>query len=123
MKKILLDTNFILSCIRNKIDFFEEIFFKGYNTMIPESVIEEIKSIKNSKKKLKFRREAEIALEVLSKNNFEKIILKGKNVDNSIINYAKENPQVIIATLDKDMQNKIINKKMVIRNQKKIEII
>ena len=36
MKQALLDTNFILSCIRKKIDFFEEIRLMGIKIIIPE---------------------------------------------------------------------------------------
>jgi uncharacterized protein len=117
--KILLDTNFILSCIRNKLDFFEELSSEGHEIIVPENVIKEIKNFKSKKS------EAELALIILEKykNKFQKPELKGKNVDNSIINYAKENPEIIIATLDKGIHDKTKNKKMIIRNRKKFEII
>lgn len=122
MKPVLLDTNFILTCIRNKIDFFEEFYYSGLKPLIPEQVINEIKNIPNSKAKLKFKQEAELALLILKKHSFDSPELKGKIVDNSIINYARQNPETIIATLDKEIQNKITNKKMIL-NRKKLEII
>jgi len=111
MKQILLDTNFILSCIENKIDFFDYLNSEGYNIIIPKNVINELEKLKK-----------ELALRVLKKNKFKKISLKGKIVDNSIINYAKENPNIIIATLDRGIKAKIKNRKMIIRNRKKLEI-
>ncbi len=112
MKQILLDTNFILSCIKQKIDFFEEIYLMGIQIIIPEQIINELKKLKK-----------ESALKLLENSKFKEISLKGKIVDNSIINYAKENPDIIIATLDRDIQKKIKNRKMIIRGKKKLEII
>lgn len=122
MTRILLDTNFILTCIRNKIDFFDEFYFSGYKLIIPEQIINEIEKIKNSDKKAKFRQEAELALLILKKHHFEKITLEGKNVDNAIVNYAHKNPEIIVATLDREIKSKIKNRKMIFRG-KKFELI
>ena len=112
MKQVLIDTNFIMTCIKQKIDFFEELYLRGIQIIIPEPVIDELEKLKQSQ-----------AIRLLEKSKFKEISLKGKIVDNSIINFAKENPEVIIATLDRDIQKKIKNKKMVIRGKKKLEII
>lgn len=97
--------------MEQKIDFFEEIPLMGIQIIIPKEVIRELEKLKK-----------ESALRLLKKSEFKKISLKGKNVDNAIINYAKENPDTIIATLDRGIKTKIRNKKMVIRNKKKLEI-
>ncbi|MEK6823875.1 MAG: PIN domain-containing protein [Nanoarchaeota archaeon] len=112
MKPALLDTNFILTCIKQKIDFFEELEFMGLKILIPEEVIDELKKLKQSS-----------ALKLLEKNNFSKINLAGKNVDNSIINYSKKNPEILVATLDRELQKKLKNRKIIIRGKKKLEII
>jgi len=39
------------------------------------------------------------------------------------IKFAKENSESIIATLDRELKNKVKNKKLVIRGKKKLEII
>ena len=112
MKPVLLDTNFIITCIKQKIDFFEELYLEGYQIIIPDGVINELKKLKQNS-----------ILKFLEKNNFNKIILTGKNVDNSIINYAKKNPEIFVATLDRELQKKLKNKKIIIRGKKKLEII
>lgn len=112
MRQILLDTNFIISCVKQKIDFLDYLDREGYSIMIPEQVINELEKLKQ-----------EPALRLLEKNKFKRITLKGKIVDNSIINYAKENPETIIATLDRGIKTKIKNRKMIIRNKKRLEII
>lgn len=111
-KNILLDTNFILTCLKQKIDFFEEFYLVGINVIIPENVISEIEKLKKT-----------AALKLLEQNEFKKITLPGKNVDNAIVKFAKENPEIIIATLDQTMRKKIRNKKATIRNKKTIEIV
>ena len=123
MKKVILDTNFILTCIRNKVDFFEEIPLMGIKIIIPQQVIEEVEKIMNSKKKLHFKEDAKIALKILEKNSFEKINLQGSYVDLGLENFAKKNKDILIATLDKDLKKKISNSKLIIRNRKKLEII
>ncbi|MDD5012473.1 MAG: PIN domain-containing protein [Candidatus Nanoarchaeia archaeon] len=117
MKYALLDTNFILSCVRKKIDFFEEVQSLGLSVIIPKQVIEELRGISNSKP------EAKIALKILEKNEFKKITLHGKNVDKGIIKTARENEGWIIATLDREMKSRIKNQKMTIRGEKRLEIV
>ncbi len=111
-RKILLDTNFILTCVRQKIDFFEDFYLAGIKVIIPENVIAEMEKLKRI-----------TALRLLEKNVFERVTLPGKNVDNAIVQFAKENPEIIIATLDKAMRKKIKNKKVTIRSKKIIEIV
>jgi rRNA-processing protein FCF1 len=121
MKFTLLDTNFILSCIRKKIDFFNDIKFLGLKIIIPIQVINELENL-TLKGKLKFREESKLALNILKKNSFEKVDLNIKNVDNGIVKLAKEHEDYIIATLDKGIQSKIKNNKLIIRGEKEIEI-
>ena len=123
MKKVILDTNFVLTCIRNKIDFSEEIKLRGIQILIPQQVIKEIRGIADSRKKLRFREEANIALKILEKIPFKKIDLKEKNVDKGIIKFAEKNKKAIIATLDRELKRKIKNSKLVIREKKKLEVI
>ncbi len=109
MKYVLLDTNFILSCIRKKIDFFEEIELMGFKIIIPKEVIREIKKFKDKKP------EASLALKIIEKNSHIEIELGRGYVDKRIINYAKENPSLIVATLDKEIKDKVKNQKLVIK--------
>jgi len=122
MKQTILDTNFILTCVKQKIDFFEKIPQMGVQILIPKQVIEEIKRVANSTKKLKFRDDAKLAQVILERNKFTQIDIRGKYVDKGLIKYAKEHPRLIIATLDKEIKNKTTNFKLVIRGKKKLEV-
>ncbi len=112
--EILLDTNFIITCAKQKIDFLEDLKFKGFKILIPKQVINELKKNK-----------AELALKLLGKekNSFEQIDIGEGHVDKSIIKYAKENKDILVATLDRGIKDFISNKKMIIRGKKKLEVI
>ncbi len=123
MKQVLLDTNFIISCVRQKIDFFEEIPLMGLEILIPRQVFNEIKKLSKSREGANIREEADLALKLLNRNKFTLMKLKYNYVDKGIEKMADENKDLIIATLDKELKEKIQNRKMIIRGMKKLEII
>ena len=112
MKKVILDTSFILTCMRQKIDFFEKISYDGMQVIIPSQTLKELKGLG-----------ADTALKIISQNEFETINAPGKDADTAILKIAKEDPSVIIATLDQGLQKKIKNPRMIIRGKKKLEIV
>lgn len=112
-KQVLLDTNFILSCIDKKIDFIEKLTLEGYEILIPKQVINEIKRIKN--------KNSELALKILLNSKIKKIDLKQNYVDKGIIEFSKKN-NISIATIDKGLKNKLKSKKIIIRGKNLEEI-
>lgn len=125
MKQTILDTSFMLTCVRQKIDFFEELGNKGFELLIPVQVVREIKGLAESGKKLHIRENAKLTLRILEKrkDNFKKTDIKNKNVDKGILQFAKKNPGVVVATLDREIKQKTKNPKLVIRGKKKLEIV
>ena len=123
MKKVLLDTNFLMACIKQKIDFFDEIKFLGFQILIPENVIKELKKIKNSRQKLHNRQTAELALKIIKMNKFKKIKFKTKNTDYAISQFANSGEDIIVATLDRNLKKRIKKNKMVIKNKTKLEVV
>ena|SRR3989344_6338293 len=128
MKQALLDTNFILTCVKQKIDFFEDLKFKGLKILIPTQVINEIEKIsqeQKKKQKLHSKDIANLSLKILKKkkNQFEEIDIKTGHVDKKIKKYVENNSEILVATLDKELKRKIKNHKIVIRGRKKLEII
>jgi len=121
MKKVLIDTNFILSCMRKKIDFFQALRFMGFKIIIPIQVINELKTLKH-RGKINLENQAHLALKLLRKKRFERIDLQDDKVDRAITRFAKNNKDVAIATLDKELKARFSNKKVVIRGQKMLEV-
>ncbi len=122
MKKVILDSSFIISCVKQKIDFFEEIKLIGLRVLIPTQVINEIEKVANSKKKFHIKKKAELALEILKTSDFKKIELESEYVDDGLVEFAKKNKSVIVATLDRELKKKLKNSKLIIRGKKKLEI-
>ncbi|VVB83840.1 Ribonuclease VapC9 [uncultured archaeon] len=122
MTYAILDTNFILSCIRKKIDFFNDIKMMGLKIIIPIQVLDEVRRLSMTAKG-KFKDEARLALSLMEKNEFKRVDLYMKNVDNGIVKIAEDNRSYIVATLDREIKNKIKNRKLVIRGEKELEIV
>lgn len=123
MKKAVLDTNFILTCVKQKITLFDDIRTMGYSIVIPEEVLNEIKRLEKSGKKLHVRDNAKLTLKIIERNEFERMELGDNNVDRGLINLAKEDKDVIVATIDKDLKYKIDRPVLIVRGKKKIEVI
>ncbi len=123
MKKAVLDTNFILTCVKQKIYFFDEVKFMGFEIVIPEEVIAELKKLQRSGDKLHLRNNAYLALKIIEKNQFKKIKLGMKNVDKGLVKLAKKDKETIIATLDKELKYKIKRPILLIRGRKRLKII
>jgi len=127
-RRCLLDTNFILSCISQKIDFMHDLITMGYEIIIPEEVIQEIDGLSISKGRgMKVKNSASLALSIINLNqNHTKIISLsegGRNkVDNLIVRYAKTHPETAIATLDNELKRKLKNNmKIIIMDKRKLE--
>ncbi len=104
--KIILDTNFLIYCAEQRIDYkfgIDMLLNEYYELVVPIQVLHELGDLKKSKKK-SIRRAAKIAIELIYHNNIEIIDSKGKNADEAIIKLSKGN---IIATLDKEIRDKV----------------
>ena len=123
MKKAILDTSFILTAVRQKIDFFYDLKTTGFKILIPDIVLREIETISKSNKNSSRRENAKLTMKVIKKGKYEKIKLSGKRVDESIIRLAKSDPEVVVATLDREIKSKIKNSQLVIIQKKRIEVV
>ena len=110
MVKILLDTNFLLYCIEQKIRFIEQIDEKmhsQYELIILDKVMNELKIISqrsNQKEKLA----AKIALGLINSISSFKIVNgKGKNADDSLLLFDFKD--IIIASVDKELRKRFKN--------------
>jgi rRNA-processing protein FCF1 len=122
MAKVVLDTNFILYCIANKVDFYEELLMKGHSVLIPKEVVEEIRRLRDSSKALRFREQAELALKLIASQDYEEISAPGKYVDKGLKKYCEDHPLAVLATMDKELKKAVKNRKMVLRGRKKLEL-
>ncbi|GAG28863.1 unnamed protein product, partial [marine sediment metagenome] len=109
--KVILDTNFLIYCAKEKFDYVGEIMDllnDNYDLVVPEQVVNELKSLKNDKfKKVsgKDKRSSDLALQLLKVNKVKIVKPVGKSVDDAIIKLSKENSKNIVATLDREMRH------------------
>lgn len=127
---IVLDTNFLIYCAKNKIDFQEQISnLSGDNIITLKQVILELEKIASNKKaKISERKAAKIALQMLE---FRKISLAEtkpliEDADTAILDLVLEYDNIVIATMDKELRKKIKEANpearfLTIRKGKKIE--
>jgi len=109
--KIILDTNFLIYCAKNKLDYVKEIsnlINEGFELVVPMQVINELEKLKNDKLKKvsgKDKLAIDLALQLLEFNKVKKVKIKGESVDEGIINLANEDKKNIVATLDREMRH------------------
>ena len=106
--KIILDTNFLIYCTKEKLDYVElisNLINENYDIVVPIKVIEELERLSIKAKKGKDKLAADLSLKILANNKIKKIKTSGKNVDDSIINLSKENKKNIVCTLDREMRH------------------
>ena len=122
--KILLDTNFIITCIKENIDFdnlANELFNRRIKWIIPREVIEELKEL-SSRNHIKTKQAAKIALKLLENLKYKTVHVKDSNVDQGIAKYVNKH-KIILATLDRKLKSKVKEKILTIRGKKSLEII
>lgn len=110
--KLLLDTNFLIDCIRFRIDFFHtlselEDMEGSIDVYVPTFCIEETEKIIRTKKV----GEARLALDIIKDYRIKKLDVEKKgSIDSSLFECAKEGFSV--ATNDKKLLKKLKNNKI-----------
>jgi len=99
--RIILDTNFLIDCIRFKIDLKFEL--AGNELFILDSIMSEIEKV--AERETKESSLAKLALAYIKKKDLKILKPKEKNTDLSLLNYSKRG--YVIATHDKVLKNKI----------------
>ena len=119
--EVLIDTNFIISCIIKKIDFLSQIEEKGFKAVIPKEVIDELKDLKFKKGQSREDKEAiEVALSLFSSKRINKMSLGVNKVDNGLIKKGKEG--IYLATLDREIKRQVPNRIVILDAKNEIGI-
>lgn len=119
---VLLDTNFILTCVKQRIDLFGQLRdkFPGDKVFIPAGVVKELARLGKDKELKMYEREAaDLAVQLLDGEKIIILDLEG-NVDDSIVGYALKN-NVFVASLDRGIKNRLKSSKfLTIRQGRRI---
>ena len=121
--KVILDTNFIIYCAKNKLDYVEgigDLLNEHCELVVPSQVINELKKLRDDKwKKVsgKDKTAIDLALQLLKVNNVKEVEIEGNSVDEGMINLANENKKNIVCTFDREMRKKL--PRVILLNRKK----
>ena len=107
--EVILDTNFIISCLMKRIDFLEELESMGFKVKVPREVLQELKDLKrDNKTSREVRAMIDIAFQLFDGKKVKKMKLGGRTVDHGLIERGREG--FYIATLDKGIKVKVPNR-------------
>jgi rRNA-processing protein FCF1 len=93
----LLDTNFIIACIKRNIDFLDVLESKGFKPVLAHEVYQELKDLRATAT-LGDRVALDIALTLFERRKVHKMTLGHRKVDEGLILKGKQG--AYIATLD-----------------------
>ncbi len=121
MVKVLLDTNFIIMILKYKIDLFGEldrILDGKYEVILVDKSVNELEKLINQSEGSRTSRIAKLALQLIDSEEIEIIRTEGDgDVDSLIVDLQDKN--MIIATQDKKLKERIKKSPKLIIKQKK----
>lgn len=115
----ILDTNFILACVKRKINFLDDLEAQGFTPILAHEVYEELKDIRQTAT-LSDRVALDLAFALFEKRKVRKMTLGHHKVDEGLI--AKGKKGAYIATLDGGIRRLVPNSIGVANAQNMLEI-
>ncbi|MDP4039582.1 MAG: hypothetical protein Q8P57_03315 [Candidatus Pacearchaeota archaeon] len=107
--EVLLDSSFIISCIRKRIDFLSQLEGQGFKPIVPREVLQEMKDlIRRNKTSREDRLAVNVALELIENRKVKKTSFGDGKVDDYLIEKGKGG--VYIATLDNEIKRAVPNR-------------
>lgn len=120
MKKIFLDTNFLMAILQLKIDIFSEIeriISQEYQIFVLDKTVDELNKI-ISEQRTKEKKTAKFALDAIKLKNLNIYRTKDKkNVDDALFEISKDK-DAIIATLDKELKKRLKGDVLIVRQKR-----
>ena len=122
MKTIIIDTNALMAIDEFGLDIFsalKEAADFQYQTAVLSKTIEELEKIMEDQR-LKYKKAAKLALEIIKKKKIQVIESEG-NADNTLVEYSKKG--YLILTQDQGLKKRLKKPYLTIRQKKMIIII
>ena len=119
--EVVLDSSFIVSCVKRKIDFVSELRALGFKVMLPREVMQEIKDLKLKTKAREDKLAVELALQILNENkDVKKMTIGHGKVDDELIKFG--NKGAYVATLDAVIKRNVANRVVINNSKNNIEV-
>ena len=117
--EVILDTNFIVSCIRKKIDFLEQLREQGFKVIVLREVLQELKDIlRRDGSSREDRLAVNVALELLFGKRVKHMTIGQGKVDDELIRLG--NMGYYIATLDRVIKRQVPSRVVIFDAQKRV---
>ncbi len=100
----ILDSSFIISCVKKNIDFLTQLEEQGFTVKVPHEVFQELKDLR-LKVAHDERMAIDLAMVMFEQRKVKKIKLGHKKVDEGLI--EKGNTGAYIATLDREIKRSV----------------
>lgn len=118
---VLLDSSFIISCVRERIDFLSQLEEQGFRIQVPREVLQEMKDLKMKSKTSRDDRIAiDVALKMIEERKVKKTSFGEGKVDDMLIQRGNEG--YYIATLDAGIKNKIPGKVVIFSSKGRVGV-
>jgi hypothetical protein len=123
MKRVLLDTNFLMIPAAFRVDIFaelERIMHEPYEVCILDRTVDELRKITETQRG-KDKDAARLALELARHKRVKIIITKENKVVDDLIAQIANSKSFIVATQDRELKNKLKAKRvpLIVMRQKK----
>jgi rRNA-processing protein FCF1 len=105
--EVMLDSSFILSCVRKKINFLDRLEELGFKVIIPREVLQEMKDLRQ-KVTRDDRVALDISLKLIESRDIKKVGIGAGKVDEKLILLGKKG--MYIGTLDNYIKRSVPNK-------------
>lgn len=110
MKKVIIDTNFLMIPYKFRVDIFSEISRIcnfNYKLLIMEKTVDELKGIIKSQPR-KDKKAAQLALKLIGLKNIGVVASKENDVDSAILQVAGKD--IVVATQDRFLKRQLAEK-------------
>ncbi len=120
--EVILDSSFIISCIKKNIDFVSQLEEQGFKILLAHEILDELKDLRKSNRVSHDDRVSiDLALEMFSNKKFKKTKLGHYSVDDGLIKRGKEG--IYIASLDKVIKREVPNKVVIFDSTKSVGVV
>lgn len=115
--EVLLDSSFIVSCMKKNIDFLTQLEEQGFKVKVPQEVLQELKDLRLDVGREE-RQAIDLAFQIFEQRKVKKIKLGHKKVDDGLIEKGGEG--YYIATLDREIKRHVPKRVVLFDAQKRV---
>ena len=115
----VLDSSFIVSCMKKDIDFLAQLEEQGFTVYVPHEVLQELKDLRKRSRRAE-RDAIDLAMILIEQKKVKKMSLGHDSVDNGLIRKGQQGAH--IATLDREIKRAVPKRIVIFDAQKRVGV-